>query len=134
MSKKEFTYRGKTLEELNKMPLKEFAMLATSRARRTIQRGYDKKILKKIEKAKETQAKGQQAKPIRTHKRNLIIIPQMIGIRMGIHKGNTFEIVEIQPEMLGHFLGEMTMTRKRLLHGKAGVGATRSSTAISARG
>jgi small subunit ribosomal protein S19 len=57
----------------------------------------------------------------------------MIGIPIGIYKGNGFEVVEIKPEMLGHFLGELAMTRRKVSHGKAGIGATRSSTAISAR-
>ena len=108
------------------MSIEEFAKLCPSRAKRSLLRGYDKQILKKME-------KSNGKKPIRTHKRDTIVIPQMVGLTFAVHKGNSFEIIEIKPGMLGHYLGEFALTRKRLLHGKAGIGATRSSTAISAR-
>ena len=75
-----------------------------------------------------------QKKALRTHDRNSVIIPQMVGSKIGIHNGNSFQVVDIQPEMLGHVLGEYALTRKRIMHGKAGIGATKSSTAINARG
>lgn len=135
MVKKEFTYRGKTLQELREMGTNEFARLVTSRPRKSLLKGYDKKMLKRIEEARNEIAKGKEARPIRTHKRDLVVIPQMIGLKMAIHKGNSFETIEIIPEMLGSYLGELVLTRKRLVHGKAGIGATRSSTAlVSARG
>ena len=127
--KKEFSFRGKKIEELKEMTIEEFAKLCTSRARRSLLRGFDKKMIKKIERAEKTDGK----KIIRTHDRDTIIIPRMVGLTFAIHKGNSFENVEIKPTMIGHYLGEFAMTRKRLLHGKAGIGATRSSTAISAR-
>ncbi|MAG22002.1 MAG: 30S ribosomal protein S19 [Candidatus Diapherotrites archaeon] len=133
MVKKEFTYRGKTLPELEAMELNEFAALATSSARRGITRGLDKKLLKKVQKAKDELKQGKNPKVIRTHQRGIIIIPAMVGVRIAVHRGNSFETIEVKPEMLGHRLGEMVMTRKKLMHGKAGIGATRSSTAITAR-
>jgi small subunit ribosomal protein S19 len=125
MAKKEFSFKGKSVEELKQLSIEQFAQLCNSRARRSLLRGFDKQLLKKIQKGGN--------KPIRTHKRATIVVPQMLGLTFAVHKGNAFEIVEIQPEMLGHYLGEFALTRKRLLHGKAGIGATRSSTAISAR-
>ncbi|MFA4855803.1 MAG: 30S ribosomal protein S19 [archaeon] len=127
--KKDFSFRGKNMEELNKLSIEEFAKLCTSRARRSLLRGFDRNLLKKIDEA----LKGDSKKPIRTHGRDAIVIPKMVGLTFAIHKGNLFEIVEIKPPMVGHYLGEFAMTRKRLMHGKAGIGATRSSTAISAR-
>ena len=124
--KKEFSFKGKSVEELRALIIEEFANLCPSRAKRSLLRGFDKQLLKKIEKSG-----GKKA--IRTHKRDTIVIPQMVGLTFAVHKGNSFEIVEIKPGMLGHYLGEFSLTRKRLLHGKAGIGATRSSTAISAR-
>ncbi len=124
--KKEFSFKGKNIEELKGLTIEEFAKLCPSRARRSLLRGFDKHLLKKIE-------KSDGKKHIRTHKRDTIVIPLMVGLTFAIHKGNSFEIVEIKPGMLGHYLGEFALTRKRLLHGKAGIGATRSSTAISAR-
>ena len=58
----------------------------------------------------------------------------MIGLKFGVHNGKEFQIVQITEKMLGHYLGELALTRKRLMHGKAGIGATKSSTAITARG
>ncbi len=135
MVKKDFAFRGHSLEELLKLSDKEFANLISSRSRRTLLRsGIDRKIEKKIEKAHALLHQGKEAKPIRTHLRNTIVVPRMIGLRFAVHRGNTFEIVGITQEMLGHFLGEFALTRKKLMHGRAGIGATKSSTAITARG
>ena len=135
MVKKEFAFRGHSLEQLLKLSDKEFAGLICSRSRRTLLRsGIDKKLEKKIEKAHALLQQGKDAKPIRTHLRNTIVVPRMVGVRFAVHRGNTFEIVGITQEMLGHFLGEFALTRKKMMHGRAGIGATKSSTAITARG
>jgi small subunit ribosomal protein S19 len=133
MVKKEFTFRGKTLADLQKMEIAEFAKLCKARPRRNLLRGVDKKVLKKMEIAAKAKKENKKPVVVRTHRRDLIIIPAMVGLLFGIYKGNSFETVEIKQEMLGHYLGEMVMTRKRLMHGKAGIGATRSSTAIATR-
>ncbi len=135
MAKKEFSYRGKSLGELQCMSIDDFAKLANSRARRSLKRGFNPQLMKRVEKALALKAAGKlDLKPIRTHLRDTIIIPKMIGLKFGVYKGNSFETIEIMPEMLGHYLGEMVLTRKKLVHGKAGIGATKSSTAITARG
>lgn len=128
-----FTYRGKTLKELQAMGLQQVAELMPSRARKSLKKGFDKHLLKKIEKALEVKETGKFPKPIKTHCRDTVVVPQMVGLLFAVHKGNSFETIEIKPEMLGHYLGEMVMTRRRVTHGKAGIGATRSSTAITAR-
>ncbi len=127
MAKKEFTFKGKTVEELKKLSLKEFALLLKSRERRSLERGFtkaQKDLLKKI-RAKE--------KNIRTHCRDMIIVPEMIGITIHVHKGNGFVPVLIQPEMVGHRLGEFALTRKKVEHSAPGIGATRSSASISVK-
>lgn len=129
MVKKEFSFRGKSLQELQQLSIEQFAELCGSRAKRSLKRGFDRYLLKRIEKA----VKENDKKPIRTHKRATIVIPKMVGLNFAVYKGNGFEVVEIKPKMVGHYLGEFALTRKRLSHGKAGIGATRSSTAISAR-
>src|SRR3989338_4031146 len=135
MVKKEFAFRGYSIEQLLKITDKEFAGLICSRSRRTLLRsGIDKKLEKKIEKAHALLQQGKEAKPIRTHLRNTIVVPRMVGLRFAVHRGNSFEIVAIRKDMLGHFLGEFALTRKKLMHGRAGIGATKSSTAITARG
>lgn len=128
----QYKFKGKTLEELNKMDLKEFIELLPSKQRRSIKRGFtesQKILLKKIDKVIE----GKYKKPIKTHCRNMVIIPKMVGLTIYIHKGKEFVLTKIEPEMLGLRLGELSLTRKRIEHSAPGVGATRSSTAVSAR-
>ena len=120
-----FTYRGYTLEELQKMPLTEFAKLLPARERRAIMRGLPrhKKLMEKIKKWKDEK----RDKPIRTHLRDMIILPEMVGMKFAVHNGKEFVVVEIVPEMIGHRLGDFALTRKRVVHSAPGVGATRSS-------
>ncbi|MDD4467983.1 MAG: ribosomal protein S19 family protein, partial [Candidatus ainarchaeum sp.] len=81
------------------------------------------------------EATKQTVKPkyVKTHKRDLVIVPQMVGGRVSIYKGKDWEQIDVSTKMLGHYLGEFALTRKRLQHGKAGIGATKSSTAVTAR-
>ncbi|MDD5148212.1 MAG: 30S ribosomal protein S19 [Candidatus ainarchaeum sp.] len=131
---KVFNFQGKTVEELKGLSVQEFSRLVNSRARRTLLRGFDKTLDKALDRALAEKGKGREPKPVRTHLRDAIVVPKMIGLKIAVHKGNSFETVEVKPEMLGHYLGEFALTRKRLIHGKAGIGATKSSTAITARG
>ena len=127
MVKKEFTYKGKTLDELKKMSLNEFAELVPARQRRSLKRGLteqQKILLEKINKGK---------KNIETHCRDMIILPQMIDMVIKVHSGKTFLPVTIQNEMLGHCLGEFVLTRKKVQHSAPGIGATRSSASLSVR-
>ncbi|MGC9443584.1 MAG: 30S ribosomal protein S19 [Candidatus Methanospirareceae archaeon] len=117
----EFTYRGYTLAKLKKMKLEEFAELLCARQRRKLNRSLrteEEKLLAEIEAGKEN---------IKTHLRDSIVLPSMVGAKIGIHDGKGFEFIEIKPEMVGHYLGELALTRKKVAHGAAGVGATRSS-------
>ncbi|MEM4244808.1 MAG: 30S ribosomal protein S19 [Candidatus Nanoarchaeia archaeon] len=129
---KEFTYRGKTLKEIEKMDLKEFVKLLPARQRRSLTRGLtdqQKRLLEKIKKAKQ----GIWKKPIRTHCRNMIILPDMIGLTIFVHRGKEYFPVTIMPEMLGHYLSEMTMTRQKVQHSAPGIGATKSSGAMAVK-
>jgi len=121
--KKEFTYRGKTLEELKKLDVREFAKLLRARERRTALRQFQE-IENFVKRAKDKNSKN---KKIRTHSRPIIVVPEMVGLKIQIHKGNQFVPVEITEEMLGHRLGEFAPTRSRVAHTKAGVGATKGT-------
>lgn len=124
---KEFTWLGLTEEQLKKLELKDFIKLAPARQRRTLKRGFteqQKKLLLKIEKGE---------KNIKTHCRNMVILPQMIGLHIKVHNGKEFVSVSIIPDMVCHYLGEFALTRKSVKHSAAGIGATRSSKAITAR-
>lgn len=127
MAQKEFTYRGKTTEELKSMDIREFSKLLPSRERRTVLRQFNE-----IEKfVNDCKTKISKKKNIRTHIRDLVIVPQMIGMKIFVYNGKTFLPVEIIGEMLGHRLGEFSITRSRIHHGSAGVGATKGSKAKS---
>ena len=129
MAKADFTYRGKTIEELKAMDTREFAKLVKARSRRTILRQFSD-IENFILKCKK---KTEERRPIKTHLRDLIIVPRMIGYKIGIYNGKTYVNVEIVGEMLGHRLGEFSVTRTKVKHGAAGVGATRSSASLSVK-
>jgi small subunit ribosomal protein S19 len=125
ITKKQFTFRGKTAEELKEMDVREFAKLLKSRRKRSVLRQFQK-----IEDfVNRTKIKLSKNKPIKTHQRDLIIVPQMVGMKIGVYSGNNFIPVNIIGEMLGHVLGEFAPTRSRVKHGGAGVGATKGSKA-----
>jgi small subunit ribosomal protein S19 len=130
--KREFTYRGYTVEEMLAMPLyppedgsdqMAIISLMPARARRSLYRGLPREnehFLARVEGSSEGDT-------IRTHRRDMPVLPIMVGRTIGIYNGREFVDVIIQPEMIGHYLGEYAMTRRRPVHTGPGVGATRSS-------
>src|SRR3989344_8694539 len=115
MAKKEFTYRGKTLEEMKRMSLNEFAELVPSRARRSLKKGLtdlQKKVLSKIKKGDNN---------LKTHCRNLVVLPEMVGAKINVHNGKEFSQFMITEDMLGHYLGEFTYNRKKVAHSAPGI-------------
>ena len=127
MAKKEFTYRGKNLEELQNLSLNEFAELAPARVRRSIKRGFteQQKIFLEVVK------KG--GNNIKTHCRDMVILPEIVGKTIGIYTGKEFIKIIITEEMIGHFLGEFALTRKGVSHSSPGIGATKSSSSLSVK-
>lgn len=124
---RDFRWQGRTEEELKQLDLQTFMALVPARRRRSLQRGFteqEKKLLKKIE-------NGEQH--IKTHCRSMVIIPSLLGQTIHVYTGKVYVPIIIVAEMLGHCLGEFAHTRKLVSHSSAGVGATRSSKAISAR-
>ena len=57
----------------------------------------------------------------------MIILPEMVGVKIGVYNGKEYTPVEVKPEMIGHRLGEFALTRKPVKHSSPGFGATRSS-------
>lgn len=121
--KKEFTYRGYSLEEMKAMTLDEIIQLLPARARRTYKRGLDEAQATFVQRLR---ANGGE-EGLRTHCRDVPVLPDFVGKTVAIHNGKEFVDVEIKPEMIGHYLGEFAMTRKAVKHSGPGVGATRSS-------
>ena len=129
MPKKEFSYRGHSMEELQGMSMDEFIKLLPSRQRRTLMRGLDqvqRTLLENIRRSKKA-LKAEEKVIVKTHARDMIILPEMIGVNLLIHNGKEFTPVEIAPEMVGHYLGEFAITNKPVRHGSPGIGASRSS-------
>jgi small subunit ribosomal protein S19 len=129
MVKKEFTLRGKTLEELKQMTLEHLAEILPARQRRKLKRGLaenEKKFIKDV-------GKNTSDKPIRTHLRSMIILPVFVGKRFAVHDGKDWNVIEVKPEMIGHYLGEFSITRERVQHSGPGVGATRGTKFISVK-
>ena len=115
-------FKGKTLEEMEKMSLEEFSKILTSRERRSLLKGLterQKKLLEEIRKDKD--------KFHKTHERDMIILPEMVDVKFGVYNGKEFKPVTITFDMIGHRLGEFATTRGRVLHSAPGMGATRGS-------
>ncbi len=123
---KEFLYRGIPREELEKVPLDRLFQLFNARQRRSLTRGITdgkRKLIGEIKAAKAGTLKG----PIKTHLRDLIVLPSMVDVTVNVFSGKEFVPVLIKTEMIGHYLGEYVITNKKVSHGAPGVGASRSS-------
>ncbi len=116
-----YLFKGRPIEELQKMSLEDFSKLLPSRQRRALLRGFtpeEKKFLERLRRSN---------KALKTHLREMVIIPEMVPKKVLIHNGNNWVAVDMRPEMLGHRLGEFAMTRKKVMHSAPGVGATKAS-------
>lgn len=124
--KKEYFYRGKSIDYLKGLDVRESAKYLTSRARRTIMRNFDviEKFLVRCEK------KTLKNKKIRTHLREIVIVPKMVGMVIEVYNGKSFEEVHLIPEMIGHRLGDFSITTVIVKHGGAGIGSTKGSRAM----
>ena len=125
--KKEFIFRGKNLEELKKLNAKEFALLLNSRQKRSLLRGLTEQQKILLEKFK------RDYKNIRTHCRDMIIFAEMVDKTVNVYNGKEFIRFAVIPEMIGHYLGEFALTRKKVTHHAPGIGATRSSASLSVK-
>jgi small subunit ribosomal protein S19 len=127
MAKKEFQFRGKSLEEIKALSLNDFIKMIPSKERRSVKRGFtpEQKVL--LEKIRAKQ------KTIKTHARDMVILPEMVGLVIKVYNGNSYFDLHVTDEMLGHRLGEFALTRRRVAHNAPGVGATRGSASVSVR-
>lgn len=99
--------------------------LFRARQRRKFSRGIKRKpiaLLKKLRKAKRETAYGDKPEAIKTHLRNMVIVPEMIGSVVGVYNGKQYINVEVKPDMIGHYLAEFSITYKPIRHGRAGGG------------
>ena len=111
----------------------------TSRKKRTLtllpspshsfSRGLQRKsltLIAKLRKAKRD-AGGSKPDPVRTHLRNTVVVPEMVGSIIGVYNGKAFNQIEVKPDMVGHYLGEFSISYRPVQHGKPGIGSTNSS-------
>ena len=123
---REFKYRGYTIEQLDNMSLEVFLSLLPSRQRRSLNRGISDEKRKLLERVRATRDKKLE-RPIKTHARDMVILPYMVGLIIQVHNGKEFIPLEVKPQMIGHYLGEYVITNKRVSHGTPGIGSSRSS-------
>lgn len=125
MRAKEPVYRGKTISYLKSLDVRESAKYLPSRPRRYVLRNFDviQKFIKRCEK------RNSKNRKIRTHLRDIIVVPQLVGLTISVYNGKSFHDITLTTEMIGHKLGEFSLTREKVTHGSAGIGATKSSKA-----
>jgi small subunit ribosomal protein S19 len=123
---KKFDFRGIPLSELESLSLDKLFKLFTARQRRSLTRGITDSKRKLIEEIKDAKS-NKNTNSIRTHLRDLIVLPNMVGVTINVFSGKEFVPITIIPPMIGHYLGEFVLTNKRVQHGAPGVGASRSS-------
>jgi small subunit ribosomal protein S19 len=121
--KREFTLRGRTLPELQALPLPELAAVLNARARRSIRRGFTTEVQTFLERLNAAPRED----VVRTHARDALVLPAHVGHRVSVYNGHEYKEFEIRPEMIGHYYGEFSLTRRFEKHSGPGVGATRSS-------
>jgi small subunit ribosomal protein S19 len=122
-------YRGHKLTDLVQMNMDTLIELLPSRRRRTLKRGLpprQKKLLVKLRAARKQAKKGKEV-IVKTHSRDMVILPEMVDLTIGVHNGKGFVRVKIIPQMIGHLLGEFSNPMKQVRHGNPGIGATKSS-------
>ncbi len=123
---REEKYRGALLADLKKLGVRETAKYLPARSRRSVLRHFEL-IEKFVKRCEDTESRK---KKIRTHLRELVIVPHLVGKTVGVHNGKTFDDVHIVVDMIGHRLGEFSATRKKVAHSAAGIGATKGSRAL----
>merc|ERR1711868_46662 len=127
---RKYTYRGVDLDQLLDMHGEQLMELFPCRIRRKFGRGLKRKpmaLIKKLRKKKKEAPPNEKPDVVKTQLRNMVIVPEMTGSIVGVHNGKTYTQVEIKPEMIGHYLGEFSITYKPVKHGRPGIGATHSS-------
>ncbi|KAJ3126766.1 ribosomal protein S15 [Nowakowskiella sp. JEL0407] len=127
---RKFSYRGIDLDQLLDLESEQLIELVNARQRRRFKRGLKRKpmgLIKKLRLAKKNAPANEKPETVKTHLRNMIVMPEMIGSVVGVYNGKTFTQVEIKAEMVGHYLGEFSISYKPVRHGRPGIGATHSS-------
>ncbi|MEJ7642053.1 MAG: 30S ribosomal protein S19 [Candidatus Nitrosocosmicus sp.] len=127
---REFKYKGYSGDQIQRLSIETLMPLLNSRQRRSLDRRLSTYMTDEKRKFREElklSREGKLTSPLKTHLRDMIILPDMIGLNVLVHNGKEFIPFTIRPEMVGHYLGEYSITNKRVQHGSPGVGSSRSS-------
>ena len=127
---REFRFRGYNVDQLKNLSIEALLPLLNARQRRSLDKRVSKFMTDEKRKLREEikqNREGKSTDEIKTHLRDMIILPDMIGVTIKVHNGKEFVPVSIRPEMVGHYVGEYSITNKRVQHGAPGVGSSRSS-------
>ena len=127
---REFKFKGYASQQLQSLSIEALIPLLNARQRRSLDKRVGKymsddkrKLREEIKLLRDGKLKGQ----LKTHVRDMIILPDMVGLSMYVHNGKEFSLITIRPVMIGHYLGEYSITNKRVQHGAPVVGSSRSS-------
>ncbi|MCC5990480.1 MAG: ribosomal protein S19 family protein, partial [Thermosphaera sp.] len=89
---RKFRYRGYTLEELLNMPMDDLINLLPARQRRSLKRGLTKAQIRLLARIRKVRSNPELAKKavVKTHVRDMIILPEMIGLTIAVYNGKEF--------------------------------------------
>ena len=127
---REFKFKGYTADQLQSLSIENLLPLMNARQRRSLDKRVGKYMNDEKRKLREEirlVREGKHNNKLKTHVRDMIILPDMVGLNIAVHNGKEFFTFTIRPEMIGHYLGEYSITNRRVQHGAPGVGASRSS-------
>ncbi|MCY0868802.1 MAG: 30S ribosomal protein S19 [Desulfurococcus sp.] len=132
---RKFKYRGRSLEELLSMSMDELVNILPARQRRSLKRGLTRAQIKLLAKIRRILRNPELAKKavIKTHVRDMVVLPEMVGLTIAVYNGKEFVPVKITPEMIGHYLGEFSPSTKKVTHGEPGLKATKASRFIAVK-
>ena len=114
-----FYYRGIEADKLVDVTQDQLLDMLHSRGRRKFKRGsVNQHLLKRLRIAKTKLDAEGRPKIIKTHLRNQLILPEMLGSQVGVYQGLGYYLVDCKAPMVGHYLGEFSLTYAPVKHGE----------------
>ena len=105
-------YRGVEIDKLLEMEYMEVVSMFKSGQRRRVKHGmhpkYDR-LVKKIKTSVKNTPHGEKPKAVKTHLRNAIVMPEMVGGIADVYSGKYWNPVEIKADMCGQYLAEYSI-------------------------
>ena len=107
--------QGIDLDQLLDMNNEQLVELFVCSIRRKFSRGLKRKPMVLIKSCGRIRKRLPPMKPevVEIHLKKMVIVPEMIGSIVGFHNGKVFTQVEVKSEMIGHYLGEFSISSKQ---------------------